>query len=109
MQAGWSIGETRGGRDRGGGWMPSGLDAWSMDQQTKRYYLQRNKVTPNTHAATTLSSSHIIQSLSNGSSLVGCSPVDRDNKEMRVNNTQAASTAVGGVVDVEQQQGLWVV
>lgn len=36
-------------------------------------------------------SSHIIQALSNASSLVGYSPVDRDNKESRVNNTQAAS------------------
>lgn len=37
---------------------------------------------------------------SNASSLVGCSPMDRDNKERRINNTQAASAAVGGALYV---------
>lgn len=48
------------------------------------------------HAAPPPPSPHIAQTLSNASSLVGYSPVDHDNKERRVNNTQAASAAVGG-------------
>lgn len=89
MQAGWSGGETQGDRDRGGG----GQENEWKDHQTKGA-LPPEEIGDSQHAAS-------FPHRTNASSLVGCSPADRDNKERSVNNTQAASAAVGvGVLNV---------
>lgn len=88
----------QGERDGGGGRRLSGRCARSVDQ-TDQKTLPPEDIGDSQNTAPP-PSSHIIQVLSNASSLVGYSPVDHGNKERIVNNAQAASAAVGGRLHV---------
>lgn len=88
----------QGERDGGGGRRLSGRCAYSVDQ-TDQKTLPPEDIGDSQNTAPP-PSSHIIQVLSNASSLVGYSPVDNGNKERIVNNAQAASAAVGGRLHV---------
>lgn len=89
--------ETEEGGRRLSGW--GGEEGGAQRGPTDQKARPPEEIGDSQHTATP-PSSHIIQTLSNASSLVGSSPGDHDDKEGRVNNVPAADAAVGGGLSV---------